>query len=91
MKTLREIIAEQQGRRDSDDPLVDKLVAEILLLAESNCVLRDRLDTMERLAAAGKNIDEASVNEYLPDEHLTQERLERHKQFFEELFQRLAS
>ena len=55
MDSLKDIIDRQQRERPPhDDPLTDRLLAEIVRLAEEVCVLRDRLDTCERLAAAGQ-------------------------------------
>jgi len=89
--TLQEIIARQHAGRDPhDDPLTDKLLAEILRLAEEVCVLNDRLDTCERLLADGHSPDEASIDAYEPNATATRERLARHSEYFERLFVRLS-
>lgn len=91
MKTLKEVISEQQrSRPPHDDPLTDHLIAEIVTLAEEVCVLRDRLDTGERLAAAGRLADTSSVDAFEPDTEILEQRLARHREFFERLFARLG-
>ncbi len=89
MKTLREIADEQQAARPPhDDPLTDRLLTEIVALAEEVCVLRDRLDTAERLA--GDAVDAATIDAWQPSPELVEARLARHKRYFESLFARLA-
>jgi hypothetical protein len=51
-----------------EDPAVDKLMAITLALAGEVAVLRDRMDTIERLAAAGKRISPEAVDAYQADE-----------------------
>jgi len=55
-----------RGRRPYffDDPNVDKLLAMIMALAGEVSVLRERLDTHERLAADGKRPSAAEVENY---------------------------
>ncbi|MDJ0709267.1 MAG: hypothetical protein QNJ14_02700 [Woeseiaceae bacterium] len=91
MRTLREIADEQQAARPPhDDPLTDRLLAEIVALAEEVCVLRDRLDTAERLAGNGSTVDAASIDAWQPSQEVIEKRLARHKQYFEDLFAKLA-
>lgn len=91
MKTLKEVIDEQQrNRAPHDDPLTDRLMAEIVHLAEEVCVLRDRLDTSEQLAAIGKLSDKASIDGFEIDEKGVEKRLARHRKFFEALLSRIG-
>ena len=91
MKTLRDIADEQQAARPPhDDPLTDRLLAEIVALAEEVCVLRDRLDTVEQLAGEGGVVDAAAVDAWQPSQDVIEARLERHKRYFERLFARLS-
>lgn len=91
MKTLIEVINEQQRRRPPhDDPFTDHLIAEIIALAEEVCVLRDRQDTSDRLTSAGKLADKASVDAFEPDAEILEQRLARHREFFKRLFSRLG-
>lgn len=52
----RDRVAYVQSGRPAffDDPAIDKLLAMTMALLGEVCVLRDRLDTHERLAAEGK-------------------------------------
>ena len=87
MKTLKDIAAQQQASRPAhDDPLTDRLVAEIVSLAEEVCVLRDRLDTAERLETGAAD----AIDAYEPDETLIAERLADHTRFYEEVFARIS-
>nr|WP_290226762.1 hypothetical protein [Trichocoleus desertorum] len=45
----------------------DKLLAMVLALAEEVSVLRDRLDTVERLAQAKGLLSQAEIETYQPD------------------------
>ena len=49
-----------------DDPAVDKLLAMVMALLGEVCVLRERLDTHERLMAGGVLTREA-VEAFVPD------------------------
>ena len=88
MRTLEDIVAEQQANRESTDPVVELLMAELIRVAEELCVARDRLDTCLRLA--GGAIDTAAIDSYEAPPALIEERLARHREFFEDLFGRLA-
>jgi len=66
-------------------------MAEIVSLAEEVCVLRDRLDTGERLTALGKLADKASIDAFDPGPDIIEQRLARHRAFFEALFSRIAA
>ena len=50
------------------DPAVDKLLAMTAALIGEVCVLRDRLDTHERLAAERGLYDATEIDNYAPDE-----------------------
>lgn len=58
-----------RGRRPEyfEDPAVDKLMAITMALAGEVAVMRDRLDTIERLSEAGEKISPSSVDAYQPD------------------------
>ena len=73
MRTLEEIVAEQQDSRASDDPVVVALMAELIRVAEELCVANDRLDTCLRIA--GDTVDEAAIDSYEASAELTEERL----------------
>lgn len=59
-----------KGRRTAPgvDPRVDTLLGMVMALTSEVAVLRDRLDTHERLGAEQKPVTPASVDDYVPDE-----------------------
>ena len=90
MQELSEIIREQQAARaPHDDPLTDSVIAELLRLAEEICVLRDRLDTCQRLVAAGETPDVATIDAFTAPVEVIEQRLADHQAFFREIFERL--
>jgi len=92
MSTLEDIVAEQQAlQRNMDDPLLAAVVAELLRQAEEVCVLRDRLDSVERLLEAGSAPIPDAIDAYVPSPELVSERLERHRRYFAELFERVQT
>jgi len=91
METLADIIrAQHLARGAHDDPFVDALLAELVRVAEEVCVLRDRLETCQLLADAGKPTDVAAIDAVEPDAEALERRLVRHREYFEALFGRLA-
>ena len=89
MRSLEDILREQQESRASTDPVVETLMAELVRVAEELCVARDRLDTCLRLA--GDAVDEAAIDAFEVSAEMTEDRLARHTAFFEDLFGRLAN
>lgn len=65
-----------KGRRPFflETPESDKLLAMITALVGEVSVLKDRLDTHERLAAAGKVATPEEIEAYTPDEFIVDER-----------------
>ena len=68
-----------------DDPAIDKLLAMLMGLAGEVSVLRDRLDTVERLAEQNKLFTRTEVENYQPDEAALKERAERRAVFLSEV------
>jgi hypothetical protein len=68
-----------KGRRPYffDDSNVDKLLAMVMALAGEVSVLRDRLDTHEKLAAGQKWASEKNIEAYEPSQDVLAERAER--------------
>ncbi len=92
MLTLEDIVAEQQAlQRNEDDPLLAAVLAELLRQAEEVCVLRDRLDSVERLLEAGSTPTPDTIDAYAPSPELVSRRLERHRRYFAELLERLQT
>lgn len=59
--------AKGERPRYFSDPAVEKLLSMTLALAGEVAVLRDRLDTVERLGAAGSSVSPEAVDAYQPD------------------------
>jgi hypothetical protein len=57
-----------------DNPETDKLLAMVLALAGEVSVLRERLDTIERLASSKSLISLEEIETYKPDEQVLNER-----------------
>jgi hypothetical protein len=57
-----------------ENPETDKLLAMVLALAEEVSVLRDRLDTIERLTQAKGLLAQAEIDAYQPDPQAAAER-----------------
>lgn len=93
MQSLKSISLEQQQRNPVafDDPEKDRLFAALLQLAEEVCVLRDRLTTVDALAATGAACDADAISAYTATDEEVAERLKQHKRFYEELFASIIS
>lgn len=65
---MAELQKKARGERPRyfEDPAVDKILSIALALAGEVAVLRDRLDTVERLAADGKPLSPEAVDAYQP-------------------------
>jgi hypothetical protein len=56
------------------DPNVDKVIAMVMGLAGEVAVMRDRLDTVERLLETGKQLRRRDIDTYKPDSDVAAER-----------------
>jgi hypothetical protein len=70
------MLKKSKGKRPVylDSPEIDKLLTITLALAGEVSVLRERLDTMERLLEAKGIISQDAIATYQPDLELTKER-----------------
>jgi hypothetical protein len=68
--------AKAKGKRPTyfDDPAVDRLVSMVMALAGEVSVLRERLDTVERLLEAGGGLRREDIETYVPDSDAAFER-----------------
>jgi hypothetical protein len=66
--------AKGERPRYFEDPAVEKVLSITMALAGEVAVLRDRIDTIERLAEAGAPISRSAVDNYQPDEQVRNER-----------------
>ena len=67
------------------DPNVDKVVAMIMGLAGEVAVMRDRLDTLERLLERTGALQRAEIEHYRPDAQVTAERAAWREAFLAEV------
>lgn len=65
---------------------VDEAMSMILVLASEFCVMRDRLDTVEKIATAKGIMIEDEVDNFEPDESTILAREERRKAFLDRLY-----
>ncbi len=72
----RERVAYVQNGRPQffDDPVNDKLLAMVMALLGEVCVLRERLDTHERLAARHGMFSAADIEAFVADDNAAAER-----------------
>lgn len=61
--------AKARGKRPAyfDDPATDRLVSMVMALAGEVAVVRERLDTVERLLDANGTVSRADIEAYAPD------------------------
>jgi|TARA_B110000967_G_scaffold1914_1_gene2085 hypothetical protein len=57
-----------------NDPDIDRLLAMLMGLVGEVCVIRDRLDTLERLADKHDLISQQEIEDFVPSEAVLQER-----------------
>ena len=65
-----------KGKRPDyfDDPAIDRLLSITMALVGEVSVLRQRLDTVERLAEAKGGVTQADIEAYMPDADAAYER-----------------
>ena len=68
-----------------DNPDVDKLLAMLMGLAGEVSVMRDRMDTIERLAAERGLFSEADIEAYAPSAEVMQQRAARRQEMLGEI------
>lgn len=69
-----------------DEPAVEKLMSITLALAGEVAVLRDRIDTIEQLSAAGGPVTTAAIDSYVPDADTRTRRDAWRETFLETIF-----
>ena len=82
-----------KGKRPAffpDEPAADQLLGMVMTLAGEVAVLRERLDTVECLAAGGKAISAESIEAYEASLADRERREAWRQQFLDRLFQGLA-
>lgn len=72
-----------------EDPEVGKVLAMVVALAGEMAVMRDRLDTVERLLDTGEPVTRESIERYAPTETVRSERDAWRQQFLSIVFRTL--
>jgi hypothetical protein len=57
-----------------EDPAIDKVLSITMALAGEVAVMRDRMDTIERLLEAGQPVSRAAIEAFVPDQTVRDER-----------------
>lgn len=78
--------AKGEAPRYFEDSEVGKVLAMVVALSGEMAVMRDRLDTVERLLDAGEPVTRESINRYAPDESVRAERDAWRQQFLSIVF-----
>lgn len=75
--------AKAKGKRPHyfDDPAIDRTLSIVMAIAGEVAVLRERLDTVERLLDMKATISRADIEAYVPDRVAGQERGMLHKDY----------
>lgn len=75
--------AKAKGKRPQyfDDPAVDRILSIVMAVAGEVAVLRERLDTVERLLEAKGSVTRAEIEAYVPDRAAGNERGLLHKDY----------
>ena len=66
-----------------DDPALEAMHGMLIVLLEQVCVLRDRLDTYERLGEQGIAITAQAVEAYEPDDSVEEFREQRRRELID--------
>lgn len=85
---MRQLERNARGKRPNfyDTPGLDDAMAMIMVLANELSVVRDRLDTVEKVAAAKGIILDAEIEAYEPDQPVLEAREARRQDFIARLF-----
>jgi hypothetical protein len=72
--------AKAKGKRPYffDDPAVERVLSITMAVATEVAVLRERMDTIERLMETGQTVSKAAIDAFKPDDTAARERQEWH-------------
>jgi hypothetical protein len=75
--------AKAKGKRPQyfDDPAIDRVLSIVMAVAAEVAVMRERLDTVERLLETKGSITRADIENYVPDRKAGAERGLLHKDY----------
>jgi hypothetical protein len=88
MSSRVELQKKARGQRPEyfADPAIDKVLSITMALAGETAVMRDRLDTIERLLEAGQPVSRAAIDAFAPDEAVRAERDAWRDEFLDVVF-----
>lgn len=69
-----------------DDPAVERVFSITLAVATELAVMRERVDTIERLLEAGQPVSKASIDAFRPDSDAARERQLWHAEYIARIF-----
>jgi ferric-dicitrate binding protein FerR (iron transport regulator) len=76
MKKIKKLQSVARGERPRyfDDPAIDKVLSIALALAGEVAVMRDRVDTLERLLEAKQVVSRDAIDAYKPPDEVSAQR-----------------
>jgi hypothetical protein len=85
---MRKLERNARGKRPNfyETPGMDDAMAMIMVLANELSVVRDRLDTVEKVAAAKGILLDAEIEAFVPDQGMLEAREGRRQDFLARLF-----
>ena len=85
--TMAKLQRKAKGERPTffQDPNVDKVIAMVMGLAGEVAVMRDRVDTLERLLEKSAGIKRSDIEKYQPSTAVMTERAQWRDQFLSEV------
>lgn len=88
MTAMLKPVRNARGKRPQfyDTPGLDQAMSMILVLANELSVMRDRLDTVERVAAAKGLVLETEIEAFEPDQAVLEMREARRQDFLDRLY-----
>ncbi|MBM3512601.1 MAG: hypothetical protein FJX59_02685 [Alphaproteobacteria bacterium] len=69
-----------------DDPAVERVFSITLAVATELAVMRERLDTVERLLEAGQPVSKTAIDAFRPDNEAARERQMWHAEYINRIF-----
>lgn len=79
-------VAKGKQPKFHEDRAIDQLMAMVTALTAEVSILRDRLDTHERLAEDGKSIARDNVDTFVPDTNIMTERSAQRQRLLRKVF-----
>ena len=80
--------AKSKGKRPFffDDPAVERVLSITMAVAQEVAVVRERMDTIERLLEAKEPVTRDAIEAYVPDDDVARERQQWHADYVARLF-----